>query len=375
MKLFRDEFEHVEDDVIFLNHCGVSPISKRCAEAMQNAVKQTQQVSEDLWPRLLQTISETRKQLASLLHAEPSEFAFTTNTTEGINWVANGIDWQPDDRIISINGEYPANIYPWMRLQEKYGVDFHLIDPIEHRVTPERIEQAINQNTRLVTLSFVDFVSGYRADVENIGELCRSHNIYFMVDLIQGAGALPVDLKKAKVDFAAGGAQKWLIGPQGIGYFYCAKERLNGLQVTNVGAASVQNVIPYREYDFTLRSDATRFMYGTIPTVPLYGFNAALSLLLDAGGDYIASRIKLVTDTLVDGMTQKGFTCHSPRSENEWSGIVIFSHPKHDPKELADHLWQHKIFAREREGYLRVAPHFYNTEEEIETLMQSIEKL
>ena len=185
-------------------------------------------------------------------------------------------------------------------------------------------------------------------------------------------GALPVDLKKAQVTFAAGGAQKWLMGPTGVGYFYCAQEHLDLLEVTTVGATTVRSIQPYLDYDFQLRKDTNRFEYGTLPNYSIIGMGAAVDLLLEAGAENISQRIYKLTTMLVEGLQEAGFTCHSPRGENEWSGIVSFTHPDVPPQALTDILWKNGIFAREREGYLRLAPHYYLTEEEIEKIIRTL---
>jgi len=259
-----------------------------------------------------------------------------------------------------------------MNLAARKGVDLHLIKPQGGRVSVAQIEAAINEKTRLVSISFVDFVTGFRADIEAIGKLCHERGVFLMLDLIQGAGALPVDLKRWQVDFAAGGAQKWLMGPQGAGYFYIAEDKLDSIDVSMLGAGSVRDVIPYRAYDMTPPDDARRFEYGTLPTASIFGMNAALELLLEAGEELISERIKTITDLLVDGLSEVDMQCISPRGEGEWSGIVSFQHPEKKAEEIAAYLWQKRMFAREREGYLRIAPHFYNTEDEARRLIDSV---
>lgn len=367
---YRNEFEYTRKGLIFLNHSGVSPLSNRCVQAMQQSIHDSRFFSEDAWDKTLTHYQSTREKIAAMLGVSPNEIAFSGNTTEGINWVANGIDWQAGDRIVSIHGEYPANIYPWMRLHENKGVDLQLIRPHDHRVTLEMIEQALTPGTKLLALSLVEFASGFRFDIEAVGRLCHEKGVLFLVDLIQGLGVIPVDLKKARVAFAMGGAQKWLIGPQGVGYFYCDPEHLSRLEVTTVGATSVAFLLPYLEYNFTLRAGVSRFEYGTLPTQSIVGLGAALDLFLEAGMENVSARIKKLTDLLVEGLTQQGYRCHSPRGETEWSGIISFTHPKADAAALADRLWEKGIFAREREGYLRLAPHFYQTEEEMERVVE-----
>ena len=254
----RNEFASSQQKTIFLNHAGVSPIPRRTVEAMNEIIELNHTFPPDSWPIIKEKIQACRQTIARMTHVSPDEIAFSHNTTEGLNWVASGIDWRANDRIVSIRGEYPANIYPWMRLRQK-GIIFHLIQPQEDRVTLEQINEALTPNTRLLTLSQVEFASGFRFDLEAVGELCARKNVMFLVDLIQGFGAFPVDLKKARVTFASCGSQKWQLGPQGAGFFYCAKENLDLLDVTCVGADTVREPIPYLRYSLKLKQDTSRF--------------------------------------------------------------------------------------------------------------------
>jgi selenocysteine lyase/cysteine desulfurase len=367
----RAEFKTVWDGVIFVNHAGVSILPQRCANAMKQMVDLNQMLQVDQFMQMMRMVEDCRTRSAELLNASPKEIALSRNTTEGINWVANGLKWKSGDRIVTVNGEYPANIYPWLRLQEQ-GVEVHMIQPQNGRITMDQIEAAITPNTKLVTLSFVDFVTGFRIDLNAVGELCVQKNVLFHADLIQGLGAVSVDVKQAKISFASFGGQKWLLGPMGAGIFYCNKDCLDLLEVKNVGATSVKNFIPYLDYDYTLRDDAKRFEYSASAVHAIAGLGASLGIFLSTGMDLISSRIKKLTDILVDGAIQKGYDCISPRGENEWSGIVSFKHPQKDTLEVVDQLRKEQIFTLEREGYIRLSPHFYHTDAEMHKIVDTL---
>lgn len=367
----RAEFKTVWDGIVFVNHAGVSILPHRCANTMKRMIDFNQMLQVEQFMQMMKMVEDCRSNAATLLNATTGEIALSRNTTEGINWVANGLDWKRGDRIVTVNGEYPANVYPWLRLQNQ-GVEVHMIEPHQNRVTLDQIEAAITPNTKLVTLSFVDFVSGFRIDLEAVGELCAQKGVLFHADLIQGLGALPVDVKKSKISFASFGGQKWLMGPMGAGLFYCDRDCLDLLEVKHVGATSVKDFIPYLEYDYTLLDDAKRFEYSASAVHAIGGLGASLSIFLDFGMEYIASRIKKLTDILVEGATEKGYECISPRGGSEWSGIVSFTHPKKDKQEVVDQLWQSQIFTLEREGYVRLSPHFYQTEAEMHKIVEAL---
>lgn len=368
---YRDEFETVQRGLIYLNHAGVSPLPRRCADAMREAIVWNTFLTPENWMRYIGGVQRCRRAVARMLNVDDEDIALCRNTTEGINWVANGIDWKPGDRIVTVEGEYPANIYPWMRLVEK-GVELVRIQPVNERVPLELIEKELTSRTRLLTLSYVEFASGFRFDLEAIGLLCQQKGIPFLVDLIQGMGVFPLDLKAWNVTFAAGGGQKWLLGPQGGGFFYCPSENLSLLETTMVGATSVVRWTPYTEYDFTLRPNASRFEFGTPPTIPLIGMAASVEMLLEAGMEEVCQRVRLLTDRLIDGAKSKGYICHSPRGESEWSGIAILSHPRHTPGDVVNRLREQGIEGAEREGRLRLTPHFYQTEEEMTRVVDEL---
>ncbi len=367
----RSEFEFPKKETVFLNHAGVSPIPKRCVETMRWAIEMNYSMPPHAWFEMKNQFAECRNSLARMLNVQADEIAFSRNTTEGINWVANGIDWHANDRIVSIRGEYPANIYPWMRLRDK-GVIFHLIQPVEERVTLEQIEKELIPGTRLLTVSFVQFASGFRLDLEEVGKLCHSKGVLFMVDLIQGMGVFPLDLKKAQVDFACGGAQKWLLGPQGAGFFYCPHHLFSVIQPTCVGADTVTEPLPYLQYEYVLREDTARFEYGTPPSINLIGMGESLALFLETGMEEICERVRMLTDILVEGALNKGYQCHSPRGKTEWSGIVTLTHSTHSNQSILDRLNENNIRGIEREGRIRLSPHFYQTEEEMQRVVDAL---
>lgn len=368
---YRNEFETVKQSRIYLNHAGVSPLPRRCADAMRHAIEWNSDLTPANWAHYIGGVQRCRQAVARMLNVPAEDVALSRNATEGINWVANGLGLKPGERVITIEGEYPANIYPWMR-QQNQGVEFVRLQPIDERISLERIEKAITPNTRLLTLSFVEFSSGFRFDLEAIGKLCQKKKIPFLVDLIQGMGVFPLDMKKSHITFAVGGGQKWLLGPQGGGFFYCPKEHLPLLEVTSVGATSIVNWVPYTDYDFTLRDNASRFEYGTPSTLPLIGMAASVEMLLEAGMDEVCRRVCMLTDILIEGAAKKGYVCHSPRDENEWSGIVSFTHPDHAPVSVIERLLAQKIEAANREGRIRMAPHFYQTEDEMARVVECL---
>jgi selenocysteine lyase/cysteine desulfurase len=322
------------------------------------------------WDRM---IARSRRSAASLLGCRPGEVAFLKNTSEGINLVARGLDWRPGDNVVSAQGEFPANVYPWMALAEE-GVELRLVPEREGRIRYGDLRDAIDSRTRVLALSFVEFLSGFRHDVARLGELCRKRGVLFSLDAIQGLGALRLNVTDAGVDFASADAHKWLLGPEGTALFYCRREHLSRLGAVEVGWASVRGFRDYLSYDLSLRPEAARFELGTTNTVGIAGVGAAIDLLLSVGISTVERRIKRLTDRLCRGLAHVGAELLSSRRPGEWSGIVTFKLPGADQKQVAQQLLGRHTVLSHRSGWLRASPHFYNTEAEVEELLRELSR-
>ncbi|CAI8045048.1 Probable cysteine desulfurase [Geodia barretti] len=230
-----------------------------------------------------ETAEVCRAAAAQLINANTTEIAFMKNTTQGILIAANGIDWRKGDNVVTTAVEFPANIYPWWSLKERYGVQTRMVPERDGYIHIEDIASAIDTRTRALTISHVEFASGFRNDIQALGDLCREHDIWFIIDAIQSLGAIEVDVKSCNVDILAADGHKWLLAPEGAAIFYCADEKRERLINTNIGWSSVVNPRDFLDYDLTQKPDATRFEEGSYNSVGLYGLKAAIDLLLDIG--------------------------------------------------------------------------------------------
>jgi len=357
----------------YLDHAAVCPISTPVYEAMAEHLQDVLTDGDTNSARWDAKVSRARASAARLLGCRPAEVAFLKNTSEGLNLVARGLAWRPGDNVVSAQGEFPANVYPWMSLAPQ-GVQLRMVPEREGRLRYRDIRDAIDSRTRVLALSFVEFLSGFRNDVARLGELCRKRGVLFVLDAIQGLGALRLDVVEAGVDFAAADAHKWLLGPEGSALFYCRRERLDLLESAPVGWASVRGFRDYLAYDLTLRPEAARFELGTANTVGVVGLGAAVELLLSVGIERMERRIKALTDRLCRGLERLGAEVLSSRRRGEWSGIVSFRLPGVDAKQAAQVLRRRRIALSLRSGWLRVSPHFYNSEEEIDRLLEVLKE-
>ena len=363
----------------FFNHAGVAPIPHATAQAMRTFATQAEQVAY-LGTGWYADIESLRESSAKLINAAKDEIAFVKNTSEGISIVANGIDWQWGDRIVTTNVEYPANIYPWMEVVRTRGCKLVMVEEetdangARHVPTEKILEAAKDPKCKLVTLSHVEFASGQRHDLPRIGEFCRGNGKLFCVDAIQSLGVLPVDVQAMNIDFLSADGHKWLLGPEGAGIFYCRKDLIERTRPVMVGCMTVIDDLEYGSYNSTLRPDAGRFECGSHNVAGLLGLKASVELLGGIGPGRIAQRLRELTDRLIEGLRTKGYSIVSPRDKWQWSGIVSFT-----AKKPTDHdsifrtlRREHKTEVAVREGRLRASPHFYNTEDQIDRLIEHL---
>jgi selenocysteine lyase/cysteine desulfurase len=359
----------------FFNHAGVTPLPRVAADAIATYANQAAADSYlvGTWYR---DIERLRLLSARMLNCDRDEIAFVKNTGEGLSIVAQGIDWDPGDRIVTTGVEYPANIYPWMEQARRRQVELVMVaeetDSLGRRFVPiDKILTELNHpRTRLVTLSHVEFASGQRLDIQTIGQACRQHGKLFCVDAIQSLGVLPVDVQAMGIDFLSADGHKWLLGPEGAGIFYCRRELLPQVRPLTIGWMNVINCQDYGNYDYTLKPDAGRFECGTYNVPGLHGLGAAVALLMDVGVEAVSQRLFELTNHLIAKLQAKGYHVLSPRDAGQWSGIVSFVSPSHEHAPIVTNLRkQHRTEIALREGRLRCSPHFYNTIEQLDRLV------
>lgn len=355
----------------FQDHACVAPLPLPAVEALTHYA---QNVSENahLGEDYYKSADRVRQSAARLLGADIDEITFVKNTCEGINYVANGIQWITGDNVVINTMEFPANVYPWMFLEQR-GVNVKVVEEEDGRVPFDRLASAIDQRTRVVSISAVQWANGFRTDLHRLGELCQEKGVLLCVDAIQALGVHPFDVRAMNIDFLAADGHKWLCGPEGAGLFYCRRELVGHLKPTEPGYLCMKQLFDTAERRVDLRDDARRFDSGAYNLGGICALGASIDLLLEFGIDEIQWRVKQLTDLLVEGIRRKDWTVYSPRTPSEWSGIVSFSTDKHDLSKLRKHLLEEfKIVLSQRLGRLRASPHFYNTPEEIEQLVEAL---
>ncbi|MGD8452426.1 MAG: aminotransferase class V-fold PLP-dependent enzyme [Phycisphaerae bacterium] len=355
----------------FQNHAAIAPLSGPAAEALTGYAREISE-SAYLEGNYYRAAERVRNAAAHLLHADADEVTFVKNTSEGINYVANGIQWVTGDNVVSTTMEFAANVYPWLALSAR-GVHLKQVDEEDGRVPFDRLAAAIDKRTRVVAISSVQFSNGFRIDLTRLGELCKEKGVLLFVDAIQSLGVHPIDVRAMNIDFLAADGHKWLCGPEGAGIFYCRRELIGHLHPTEIGYLAMKHGYETNEIKMDLRDDARRFDSGVYNLAGICAMGASLNLLLDVGIDEVQVQVKDLTDQLVEGLRRRGWKVHSPRTPSEWSGIVTFSADKLDLRELRRHLRdEFRIVVASRLGRLRASPHFYNSPEEIDQLVEAL---
>jgi len=364
----RDEFP-VTRRWAFLDHAAVAPLSARAQTAMEEWARdltENGRVNERRWN---DRIEEVRALAGRLIHAEPLDIAFIKNTSEGIGIVAEGLSWQPGDNMVTAAEEYPANVYPWMNLASR-GVEVRLIPSRGGRLGIDDLRQAVDSRTRLVSLSFVEFASGFRNDLDAVAALCRERGVLFFVDAIQGLGVLPLDVQQTPIDFLAADGHKWLLGPEGAGIFYIRRDLVERLHPVDIGWNSVIHARDFSRLDFHLKPHAGRWESGSLNVAGIVALGGSLELLLETGITAARDRVLELTDHLCERAARVGISVFSSRTDADKSAIVSLVPPGNDIRDVVRRCREHNIVVNQRAGRLRVSPHFYNTADELDRLVE-----
>ena len=363
---YRDQFP-VTGSLIYLNHAGVAPLVKAAADAIAQLAEDALRFGSLHYDQWLETYDGVRRAAARLINADAEEIAIVKNTSEGIATVAAGIEWRAGEKVVGFTEEFPANYFPWKRLESK-GIRVEWLsihDPLE------RIEAAC-RGARLLAVSYVQYLSGYRVDLEALGEVCHRQGCLFLVDAIQGLGAFPVDVRRARIHALASDGHKWLLGPEGCGILYIQKDLQDQIEPVEFGWTNVASYNDFGSRDMTLRPDAGRYECGTLNTIGCYGLRAALEFLLGVGIEPIARQVQALGDQIAEGVASQGYEVLGSRTPATGAGIVSFRKPGLDARQVVSHLKSLGIIAAPRQGWIRASPHFYISPQDVDKLIAAL---
>ncbi|HID22564.1 MAG TPA: aminotransferase class V-fold PLP-dependent enzyme [Planctomycetaceae bacterium] len=355
----------------YLDHAAVAPLSAPARDALQEWCEDVAENGDVNWQKWRQRIEETRSAAASMIGADPEEIAFIRNTTEGVHLIAEGFPWQPGDNVVSPAGEFPTNYYPWYNLRSR-GVELRLVPAEDGRVSLNQLEAACDDRTRIITVSWVGYTTGWRQDLDRLAEIAHGCGALLFVDAIQGLGVCPIDVRRTPVDFLAADGHKWLLGPEGAGILYIRREHLDRLRPLGVGWNSVRHAGDFANLEFDLKPSAGRYEGGSYNMGGLLALGASLKLLLQFGVSDIFQRVVGLTERLCEKLRGCDAVIVSDRSEAHRSSIVAFELPGQDPDDLRRTCRKAGVVVNCRAGRLRVSPHAYNDEEDFDRLVDAL---
>jgi len=365
---FRSLFD-VTGERLYFNHAAFAPLSQPVVQAMQEFFRHRQAGNPKSWSIAEDHVEGLRQNYAKLIAAPSSRIALMANTVMGMNVLANGLHWQPGDHILLYQDEFPSNVMPYLNLRRQ-GVEVELLKAADQRVTPELFATAIRPETRLISVSSVQYLTGYHADLKALSDLCHSKNIIFAVDAVQSVGLIPTDVLELGIDFMAVGGHKWMMSPLGTGFLYLTEALQSRLEVIFRGYMGHENPVDYGNFNQALSTDARRFELGTFNASAMVGAEKAVQLLLDCGIENIFQHVRLLIRRLKQGLLETSFEPMYPYAESESSGIFLFTH--HDPSRNAsvfEKLSEQRVNISLRGGGLRFAPHYYNSIEEVDQFL------
>ncbi|HLE24339.1 MAG TPA: aminotransferase class V-fold PLP-dependent enzyme [Thermodesulfobacteriota bacterium] len=371
-EIYRDEFP-VTKSYIYLDHAGVAPVSLSVKRAVEKFLSEATKSGMFNYKQWMDRVEEIRKKCATFIGADPEEIAFVKNTSHGISMVAEGLDWKEGDNLLICEKDFPSNIYPWLNLKRK-GIEIGVVPSQNGRILIEDIEGLIDSRTKLLTVSSVNFSSGFKIDLEVVGRLCKEKGILFFVDAIQSLGVIPMNVHEFEIDFLAADGHKWLLSPEGTGIFYCRKELALMVNPPLIGWKSIINESDYDHIDFRLKTNSLRFEEGSLNVMGIFALGAAIDLLIKVGIDRIQARVIELGDLIIREAEKRDFLVRTPKNKEERGGIISII-GDFDPINVKDRLKEEGILVNVRGGAIRISPHFYNTEYEVLRLFDAIDRV
>lgn len=364
---FRSLFSHHQNGHIYLNHASISPLPNQTSDAIRDFLNDRQQKSVENFEAGMDIMEQCRNRIATLIHTQHEDhITFMGNTSDGISAVAEGVAWEAGDEIILNSMEFPSNIQPF-RAIEKKGLTLTYLSPNNGMITPEMIKNAITPKTKMVSISAVQYLNGFNADLKSIGEICKANNIWFVVDGIQALGTMDIDVTTCHIDALATGGHKWLMSPMGIGFLYLSPDFASSLLPAKTGWLSVEEPWQLSTFQQEWKPINQHLETGTPNMFGITGLHSSLDMFLTIGTQTIRAELLNLTDAILTRLQKHhDVSVVTPLAPANRSGIVTFKwHTNKKIDTIINHLKKKHITISSREGLIRLSPHFYNTTEEI----------
>lgn len=373
----RALFPHTAQGKIYIDHASIGPLSTQVRGAIDHHLANRSEGDINTYFRDIELAKECRGLAARLVNAESADrIAFMMNTSDALNIVPAGLHWQHGDHILLNDQEFPSNVYPYLNLR-RFGVEIEILPTRNGEVTPEMVEDALKQSggrIKLVSLSAVQFLSGYRPDLAAIGSLCKQYGALFVVDAIQAAGAVPLDVQAMKIDALATGAQKWLMATTGIAFLYLTAELQERIEQAHLGWLSVAKPWDFFRYDQPLQASAMRYENGTLNFPGIIGLGASLKTLLEVSPEATEQHLAKLTQYFLAELPSLGIFSQMSGFPAEYRAGIVSGQllDTTQGETLLKRLAERSITISLREGRLRFSPHCYNTLEEMREVIAAL---
>ncbi|MCG6869072.1 MAG: aminotransferase class V-fold PLP-dependent enzyme [Gammaproteobacteria bacterium] len=360
-------------EIVHLNHAAVGPWPRRTVAAVERFARDNLACGSSHYGKWLEAEQALRETLRRLVNAASADdIALLKSTSEALSVVAYGIDWRVGDNVVFGRQEFPSNRVVWESLAPRFGVETRRIDLYGAVPSEEALLQAIDGSTRLLSVSSVQYDTGYRMDLRRLGEVCRDRGVVFCVDAIQSVGAFPLDVREIHADFAMADGHKWMLGPEGLALFYCSPEWRSRLTLNQFGWHMLAGQQDYESLDWAPAADARRFECGSPNMIAAHALLASLSLLEETGIPDVARAITANVSFLYSELLALGVEMVTPADPEKRAGIVTFRSPGDDGTALYRHLMSQGILCARRGGGIRLSPHFHTSRQAMARALERI---
>ncbi len=366
----------LSETIIHLNHAGVGPWPKRTVEVVKRFAEENMFTGSRDYRDWMKIEQELRELCRWLINAKSIEdIALLKNTSEGLSMVASGIRWQPGDNVVTSQHEFPSNRIVWESLKERFGVTVRMAD-LGSAETPElALINLIDDNTRLLAVSSVQYATGIRMDLEQLGQACRAHDSLLCVDAIQSLGVVPFDVQSCQADFVVADGHKWMLAPEGLALFYVNPKCREELQLSQYGWHMLEDMSNYDRLEWTPASTSRRFECGSPNNLGVHALHASLSLIKETGIQTIFDNVSRNITHIYDYIINIESVILSSMKPSQRSGIITFKFPGIDNARLVNELQNHGILCAYRAGGVRLSPHFYTEQSKIDSALKTLRRL
>lgn len=367
------EFQ-LDPDIIHINHAAMGPWPQRTVAVIERFARENAKQAGMGYASWLDTEHQLRKHMAKLVGApDANDLAIVKNTSEALSFVAYGLNWQDGDNIVISNEEFPSNRVVWESLAQ-YGVQVRYADLWQDESPEQSMINLVDENTRLLAVSSVQFRTGLRMDLKALGQMCRERDILFCIDAIQSLGAVEFDVKSYQADFVMADGHKWMLAPEGVGLFYCRPELRDTLELKQYGWHMLDDFLNFDQSTWQAANNAQRFECGSPNMMGIHALHASLSLLHEVGLDQVEAQVMKNTQYLMEGLAVSGdYEFVTPTEPSRRAGIVVVRHRNADTAAIYQYLVKNRVYCALRGGNLRFSPHFYNSTETMDRLLAMLQ--